>query len=366
MNYPSAPYGAGNPTVIRSVIVDAADSKLKEPYIIATGKFENADNVMVRVELENGVYGLGEGSPSGTSGGETQATILAAAREIGEMIRGRDAASWRTICELMTTQYKSQSSARCAVESAVLDAYLRHCKIPMYRFFGGASTGVETDISIPIVTPDRARELAAKYEHEFSLIKIKVGGNLADDEARVVAVHEAARNARIMIDGNQGYNAPNALRLLDILERRGIIPVLFEQPVHRDDWKGMAQMTAQSHVPIAADESVQTAADAIRVAQEHAAHYINIKLVKSALSGALDIVGVCHGAKIGLMIGAMMESRLGAAVSAHFAAGIGGFSFIDLDTPMLIADEKYRGGYSQTTSRYELAGVGAGHGVERW
>src|SRR6185437_13329270 len=131
----------------------------------------------------------------------------------------------------------------------------------------------------------------------------------------------------LLLDGNQGYDAPGALRLLARLEKRGIIPILLEQPVHRTDWDGMAAVTARSPVPIAADECVHTPADALRVVRERAAHVINIKLMKSTLLGAIDIVGICRAARLGLMIGAMMESRLSSATAVHFAAGMGGFDY---------------------------------------
>ncbi len=47
------------------------------------------------------------------------------------------------------------------------------------------------------------------------------------------------------------------------------------------------------------------------------------------------------------MIGAMMESRLATSAAAHFVAGLGGFRYIDLDTPMLLADDPFTGGCEQ-------------------
>ncbi len=36
------------------------------------------------------------------------------------------------------------------------------------------------------------------------------------------------------------------------------------------------------------------------------------------------------------MMGEMLESSLSSACAAHFAGGLGGFDFIDLDTPFLL------------------------------
>lgn len=61
-------------------------------------------------------------------------------------------------------------------------------------------------------------------------------------------------------------------------------------------------------VPIAADESVFTSADAIKVVQAGCADLINIKLMKSGIVEALDIAAIARSANMELMIGCMIES----------------------------------------------------------
>ena len=58
---------------------------------------------------------------------------------------------------------------------------------------------------------------------------------------------------------------------------------------------------------------------------------INIKLMKSCIIESLDIAAVARSANLKLMIGCMVETNLGLACAVHFAAGVGGFDFIDLD-----------------------------------
>lgn len=356
-----------SPTLIKTVSVGQVDLPLFEPFIIATGQFTASNMALIRVELEDGTVGLGEASPSLSSGGETVNTILAAAREMAPLLVGRDAGAWREVAEYMRQHFAAHSCARAGVEMALLDGLTRHHHMPLYRYFGGATTWVDTDMTVSIVSPDHARDLATRiWNRGIRTIKIKVGQGFDEDEARVLAVHQGAPEAAILLDGNQGYDAPGALRFLALLERRGVVPILFEQPVHREDWDGLARVTARSPVPIAADEAVHDAADALRVVRERAAHVINIKLMKSTLLGALAIASICHTAHVGLMIGAMMESRLATAVAAHFVCGMGGFRYVDLDTPMFIDGDPFHGGYTQNGARYDVSGVMSGHGVERW
>ena len=44
---------------------------------------------------------------------------------------------------------------------------------------------------------------------------------------------------------------------------------------------------------------------------------------------------------------------------------LGGFRYIDLDTPMLLADDPFTGGYEQRGGIYDVSGVKSGLGIER-
>ena len=63
------------------------------------------------------------------------------------------------------------------------------------------------------------------------------------------------------------------------------------------------------------------------------------------------------------MIGGNVESILAMTVSACFAAGQGGFSFADLDTPFFLASNPFDGGYAIDGGLISVAHIGAGHGV---
>jgi L-alanine-DL-glutamate epimerase-like enolase superfamily enzyme len=337
---------------------------LLEPFTIATGRMERARNVLVRVTLADGTVGIGEAAPFPPSGGETQETALAAIMGMRPLLDGMDAARWRPLAHRLEASFEHQATARAGVEAAILDAFTRSAHMPLYQFFGGASSRVTTDISIPIEEPAHVTELAERYsERGATTLKIKVGTTIGEDIERVLAAQEGAPDCDLILDGNQGYTPAMAVALIATLADDGVHPILFEQPVHRHDLEGLRFVTERAGVPVAADETVHTAADALRVARLGAAHVVNIKLMKSGLVEALDIAAICRAAHLQLMIGAMLESRLGIAVSAHLVAGLGGFRYVDLDTPMLMASDPFTGGYAQTGVTYVLDDVTAGHGV---
>jgi len=115
--------------------------------------------------------------------------------------------------------------------------------------------------------------------------------------------------------------------------------------------------------PLALDESVSTGADARRLAREGVADVINVKLMKAGIGEALEVVSVARAAGMGLMIGGNVESVLAMTVSASFAAGLGGFRYADLDTPLFLAENPFEGGFARDGGRISLGHIRTGHGV---
>ncbi|QBD81305.1 dipeptide epimerase [Ktedonosporobacter rubrisoli] len=352
-------------TTIKSINVEPLNIPLLEPFTIATGSVNSARNVLITVTLQDGSRGYGECAPFPPSTGESQETALAAAQGCAELLKGRDAAHWRVLAKLMRSVFYSQTTACAGMEMALLDALTRSYGIPLYTFFGGASSFVETDMSIPIVTPERGYELAKEtVERGITSIKIKVGSDLREDVERVEAIRSGAPNLPLTLDANQGYTANEALLCLEALDDHDIRPILMEQPVHKDDYEGLRYVTQHTTVPVAADESAANSAAVARLIGMGAANVVNVKLMKSGIVDALDIAALCRAHHIQLMVGAMIESRLASSMAAHLVAGLGGFSFVDLDTPMLLAEDPFTGGYEQRGGIYDLSSVKSGLGIE--
>ena len=345
-------------TKIIDVTISPLNIALDAPFTIATGAKYQIENVLISLKLENGIEGYGEAAPLEPVNGENQGTALATMESCKEYLKGKDAADYRQISKHLKSVFWAQATARCAIEMALIDAFTKTLNIPLYRFLGGAENKIETDYTIDIVSPETARKNAAFLAGKgYRTLKTKVGKSLKEDVARVVAIKEGAPDCKIMLDANQGYKPADAIHFLELLEKKGVRPELFEQPVVKYDLKGMKRVKDSTSVPIAADESVFTAADALAVAEANCADFINIKLMKSGIVEAVDIVAIARSANIGLMIGCMLESKLGLGTSVHFAAGLGGFSFIDLDPHIDPAREPFSGGQDFADPFYSLTGL---------
>lgn len=316
-----------------------------EPFPIALGVMTHLDNAFVRIVLENGIEGYGEAAPIMTISGENQQTILGTLNSCREFIVGQDINNYRSIAYTLKSAFWAQATARCAIEMALLDAYTKTLKIPFYRFLGGTENRVETDYTIAIVPAEQAKKEAAELAASgFRVIKTKVGVNLKEDVDRVLAIRDGAPDCGILIDANQGYSPKTALRFINEVVNHGIYPVMFEQPVHKDDLAGMKYVRDNTEILVGADESVFTRADAINIVRTGCADAINIKLMKSCIIEALDIAAIARSANLKLMIGCMVETNLALGCAVHFAAGVGGFEFIDLDPSFDISECPVSGG----------------------
>ncbi len=356
-----------HPTSVRSVRVAPLDIPLLAPFGISKGALDLAANVLLSVELSDGTIGYGEAAPFPAYNGETQAAAVGHLSRAANWLPGRDAADWRGIAlEFRCFAGSACGSALCALETALLDAISRREGVSLWRYFGGAGTELETDMTVTTGSPEEAGEAARLIRNRgIRVIKAKVGGRAGPDAdmARISAILEAAPGAPLVLDGNAGFGRAEALQLVRALKSHGIVPELLEQWLPKDDLEGMRLLGAESGWKVAADESVTSAADARLVARERAAAVINVKLMKAGVSEALEIVSIAKEAGIGLMIGGNIESILAMTMSASFAAGLGGFAYADLDTPLFLAENPFEGGFTLDGSRVSVAHIGAGHGV---
>jgi L-alanine-DL-glutamate epimerase-like enolase superfamily enzyme len=336
---------------------------LLAPFTISPSSLDRTANVAIRVELAGGIIGWGETPTLPAITAEDQAIALAKLEEIAGALVGRDAGEWRLIALELAERLPEYPAVRAGLEMAVIDALVRSLGVALFRFFGGCQRSVVTDVTIPICPADEARKLAARYRRAgFKTLKTKIGCGISQDIERLRAILRGYPRCRLVLDANAAYTAEQVLAMLRKLRGYGVEPCLLEQPVAREDWEGLGQVARDAGIPVAADESCRNADDALRIARNGLAQVINVKLAKCGVVEAMTIAAIARAAGLELMIGGMVETRLAMGFSAHFAAGLGGFAWVDLDTPLLLAEDPVRGGYVAKGPRYELDVGTAGHG----
>jgi L-Ala-D/L-Glu epimerase len=355
-----------NATDIVSIDAERIDIPLTEPFAIAGAAPAVAANVLVRVTLADGTLGIGEAAPFEAVSGETQRGSLAAIGAAGAWLVDQDVRRWRPLSARLAADLPGEPAARCALEVALLDALTRHHELPLWAFFGGAGTELSTDMTITAGSRDQAVAAArAIVARGIGAIKVKIGTlSPAEDAERLEAVHRAAPQAKLTADANGGYSPGDAILFLERLNALKVPLDLFEQPVDPHSWLDFMRKKPESSVTICADESARSASEVLELVRNDAIDAVNIKPMKTGVVEAIAIWSLARSAGLELMIGGMIESPLAMSFSAHLAAGLGGFRYVDLDTPMFMEEHPFRGGFEQRGSLLSVAHVEAGHGVE--
>lgn len=190
-----------------------------------------------------------------------------------------------------------------------------------------------------------ARNARAWRARGFDVFKVKVGRARESDRDALLAVHAEVPDARFRLDANEGFTARDALALLDDARAAGLVIECFEQPCRRDDPAAMAEVTAHAGLPVVADESLRSEADLDAVLSGRLATAVNLKLVKlGGLRRALAIGARARREGLGVMAGAMVETKLGLTAMAHVVAALGGVDWVDLDTALLLTRDPFDGG----------------------
>jgi L-Ala-D/L-Glu epimerase len=335
---------------------------LRKPFGIAGGAQHVAANVLVEIVLEGGERGWGEGAPFPAFNGETQAQALAGCFRAEPLIIGVDVNDSDSLGERLAAGCSASPSAICAIETAILDCQAKLRGVSIRELLGAAEETVVTDITITTGTVEDAERDARAFAG-FTTLKIKVGGGPVDrDVARVLAVRRVRPHARLLLDANGGFTVEQAIEFARAVAAADI--ELFEQPVPAGDWEALAEVRRRSGFRIAIDESVTCAGDVSEAKARGAADAVNMKIMKSGVFEVLRIAKQAREAGLLRMIGGMVETRLAMGTSASIAAGLGGFSYVDLDTPLFLADDPFEGGYALDGELIDLRPIRRGHGLQ--
>jgi L-alanine-DL-glutamate epimerase-like enolase superfamily enzyme len=331
------------------------DIPITDPFVVATGARVVAENIFVRLTLHDGTQGYGESAPFPEVGGETRDSCLTTLRQLAAALIGASAGHYALLAAEMAQAAPSHPAARCGLETAMIDAYCRSTQIPMWQLWGRQDVRPrETDITIPIATLEKSVSLARGwYAQGFRLFKMKVGKDVDQDIRRLEAVHRSLPGISFIGDGNQGFSREECLAFARGVRRFGGAMVLLEQPVVRDDLESMTAIRRDTGIPVAADESVRSLADAREVIAQAAADYINIKIMKTGVVEAVAIAETTLAAGLKLMVGGMVETRIAMGCSFSLVLGMKGFDVLDLDTPLLLVNDPLAGGYQYQGAQLE-------------
>lgn len=307
-----------------------------EPFTIATGTMDHAQNVFIRVHTDAGFYGVGECSAFPMIVGETQDTCLVMARYFAGLWVGQDALDIPGRMQQLHDAAAGNTTIKSAFDMALYDISAKNARLPLYKYLGGSRREVESDITIGIGTPEAMAAKAVAFKQSgANILKVKLGKDAQGDVERIRQIRRAVGPAmKIRIDANQGWGFNDATFALQAM---GAFDIEFcEQPMRTWYDDRLPALMKVSPVKIMADESVYNHHDARKQMESGSCHYINIKMAKSGgITEAKKIHDITASHGIPCMMGGMLESRIALSAKLHFVYASPNIRFCDMDTCML-------------------------------
>jgi o-succinylbenzoate synthase len=172
---------------------------------------------------------------------------------------------------------------------------------------------VAVNAMVPRVAPDVAAALAVASG--CNTIKIKVGDERSAD--RVAAVRSACGpSVKIRLDANGAWDLDTAMRELAVLARYDI--ELVEDPV--PSLEQLAALRGRISMPVAAESSIRTTADAQRLHQLEAADVIVLK--PQRIGGVREALRAAAASGVPAIASSALETSVGLAAVVALAASL--------------------------------------------
>lgn len=284
--------------------------------------------VIVKLETEEGIMGLGEAPVLKDWGGdhmryygETPKTTLHIINDIlAPALAGQDPCRIEAIHSLMDKAIKGYPYCKAAIDMALHDIVGKAFKLPAYQLLGGCYRArVAVAHSIGLMEINKAVEEALQVKDEgIKTVKLKGGLEPKRDVDLVKKIRKAlGPDIQIAVDANQGYRtAKIAVQTIKAMEEYGIL--YMEQPV--EGVNSMAEVAQRVDTQIMADESAWTPQDVLEIIQKKAADIISLYTTKpGGLYKAKKVAAVAEAAGLKCNVNGSVETGVGNAANLHLA-----------------------------------------------
>lgn len=330
---------------IRELTLHAVRVPLRKKIRHASHSRTDTENLVARAVLDDGTTGYGEGVPREYVTGETVESgieRLRAADLPAQFERCTDITSALVLAERLSVPPApgdargiSANAARCAVELAILDAYLRAFQAPLSKVtlrLGGDLYAPQSSVrySGAITSTNRLKLGVAAWGmrlYGFKQVKVKVGVAGQDDVSRLRLVrNRVGTGVALRVDANEAYTLTDAAERIRALEAVGIGSV--EQPLPVSEDRYLPGIRSQIQTPLMADESVCSLADAERIADGKLFDALNLRLSKcGGFIPTLRIALLARRAGLTCQLGCQVgETGVLSAAGRAFASSVGGLT----------------------------------------
>jgi muconate cycloisomerase len=285
------------PLRIRRVDAIPVALPLAKPMVMAAEKIARAENLLVRIEADNGLVGWGEATVAPTMTGDTLPGIVAAVRQhMAPLLTGADALDRAELARRCRASVEHNGGAKAAVEIALLDLVGKHLHVPCVELIGGAQRRAVENMWL-LGNSDVATDIAEakrKVGEGYGYFKLKVGVKTVEEEIEAAQQMRAALGSGVKLcaDANTGWTLQKAQTYLRGVDGLGLL--FLEQPLPTTQSGAMAALNRLGILPICGDECIAGAEDILSFGQAGIIGGANLKLIKTGgVTPALHAASLC-------------------------------------------------------------------------
>ena len=321
--------------------------QLTRPYTIAYKTISSVENIFVRLETDNGQWGIGVASPSYAVTGESfDDTRTALQNNLEALTLQRNIYHFEALQRNIHQKLVSTPAACAAVDIALYDLFCKNLDISVVSFLGQYHQVLPTSITIGIKSIEESIVEAKEYLNRgFKILKLKIGKSVEEDVACIQKINETIKGQMfIRVDANQGYQPKDLEAFVHQTQNVGV--ELIEQPFHHSNDKMLSKIAPDIQKILAADESLVSVEDGFQLAAQPLFGIYNIKLMKcGGIYTSRKIANLAQQAQIDLMWGCNDESCVSIAAALHAAFASPNTRYIDLDGSLDLGKDPFGGGF---------------------
>lgn len=294
----------------------------KKPLQFASGMVAVADHVLIRLTTSDGVVGIADTPPRPYTYGETQKSIIAVIEEIfAPQIVGLSILDSEKIREI-THRTIGNNTAKGAIDIAVWDAVGKTFGQTVNSLLGGYSTSLRVSHMLGFDAPEVVLEEALRIREQYGIdaFKVKVGRLPIEKDLAVCSVLRAGlgNEAEIYVDANRGWTGNQAVSALPALMDAGVS--LLEEPCDAKDTLSRKRIADLSTIPVVGDESTPTPGDVARELLAGRSNVISIKTARGGFSNAIQVLNLCEGLGVDVVMGNQIDTQVGTAATLAFGS----------------------------------------------
>ena len=306
---------------IKDIFLTQKHIEFKHSYGISSANFTGETFLVLKLVAEDGTFGLADNVTSVPFGYEDVDTMIHVIRNhLFPAICGMDSFDIEAIERKMGAVTPGHPMAKAAIDIALYDLNGKSLGIPAYQLLGGKCRNkVRLGGSVGISDTERmVREAYELVQQGCQSIKVKIGTDPQIDLQRIKEIRQKIGSSpRLFVDGNQGCRLNDYLCVFQKMQDFDL--AFIEQPLPAWDVTGYRKLCATLNTPVLIDEGVYTPNDLMTLIKHEAVDAVNIKILKTGLSGGKKIAAIAESAGLICHLGSMFETGIGTAASIHFA-----------------------------------------------